>query len=76
MLSLLVIFLILNSSDQSDPFNRSPLKLQDVIPATDLKNEIEKWKLSKMSQKWKLQFNKIFNKFIFLILFKWTQMNI
>ena len=44
------VFLNLKS-DQSDPFNRSPLTLQDVVPATELKNEIDKWKLSKMSQK-------------------------
>ncbi|CAF0817504.1 unnamed protein product [Brachionus calyciflorus] len=35
-------------SDQTDPFNRSPLTLQEVIPASDLKKEIEEWKKSKL----------------------------
>ncbi|XP_050300790.1 ubiquitin conjugation factor E4 A [Anthonomus grandis grandis] len=30
-------------SDQSDPFNRSPLSMDQVIPQTELKAEIEKW---------------------------------
>jgi ubiquitin conjugation factor E4 A len=34
-------------SDQSDPFNRSPLALQDVIPDTELKTKIEEWKAMK-----------------------------
>ena len=38
-------------SDQTDPFNRSPLNLQDVIPATELKLEIENWKASKRAAK-------------------------
>lgn len=38
-------------SDQTDPFNRSPLNLQDVIPATELKLEIENWKASKRTAK-------------------------
>jgi len=36
-------------SDQSDPFNRSPLSLQDVIPATELKEQIEQWKTTKLN---------------------------
>lgn len=28
-------------SDQTDPFNRSPLSMEEVIPATDLKNQIQ-----------------------------------
>lgn len=28
-------------SDQTDPFNRSPLSMEDVIPETDLKNQIQ-----------------------------------
>lgn len=28
-------------SDQTDPFNRSPLSMEDIIPETDLKNQIE-----------------------------------
>ncbi|CAO1622459.1 unnamed protein product [Parajaminaea phylloscopi] len=30
-------------SDASDPFNRSPLKLEDVKPADELRQEIEAW---------------------------------
>lgn len=30
-------------SDASDPFNRAPLKLEDVKPAEDLKQQIEVW---------------------------------
>jgi ubiquitin conjugation factor E4 B len=26
-----------------DPFNRSPLKVEDVIPNTELKNQIQAW---------------------------------
>lgn len=36
-------------SDQTDPFNRAPLTLQDVIPATDLKKRIGDWKKSKLN---------------------------
>lgn len=28
-------------SDPTDPFNRMPLKLEEVLPATDLKGQIE-----------------------------------
>jgi len=35
------------SSDQTDPFNRNSLRMQDVIPQTDLKQQIEQWKSSK-----------------------------
>ncbi|KAL6940450.1 hypothetical protein ACO0QE_004351 [Hanseniaspora vineae] len=34
-------------SDSTDPFNRSPLKLEDVIPETDLKLQIEQYKKNK-----------------------------
>jgi ubiquitin conjugation factor E4 B len=34
-------------SDPIDPFNRQPLKIEDVIPATDLKERIEKFKEEK-----------------------------
>lgn len=37
-------------SDSTDPFNRSPLTLAQVIPATELKHEIENWKKSKKSK--------------------------
>lgn len=30
-------------SDQTDPFNRSPLTMDQVKPNTELKEEIEKW---------------------------------
>jgi len=31
-------------SDPHDPFNRTPLKIEDVIPDTELKAQIEAWK--------------------------------
>ncbi|UJR37169.1 hypothetical protein I4U23_029878 [Adineta vaga] len=34
-------------SDQTDPFNRKPLRMQDVIPQVELKRTIEQWKASK-----------------------------
>lgn len=37
-------------SDQTDPFNRSPLKIEDVIPDTDLKARIDAWR-AEMRQK-------------------------
>ncbi|KAJ1025115.1 hypothetical protein NDA16_002621 [Ustilago loliicola] len=30
-------------SDSTDPFNRSPLKIEDVVPDTELKQKIEAW---------------------------------
>ena len=36
--------------DQSDPFNRSPLNLQDVIPAIELREEILKWMADKRNK--------------------------
>lgn len=30
-------------SDEKDPFNRKPLAIQDLVPATDLKEKINKW---------------------------------
>ncbi|KAK9322484.1 ubiquitin elongating factor core-domain-containing protein [Lipomyces orientalis] len=36
-------------SDSTDPFNRVPLKLEDVIPNTDLKKQIEEFRRSKRS---------------------------
>lgn len=38
-------------SDSTDPFNRMPLKLEEVIPDTDLKERIEKYKASKKQQR-------------------------
>ncbi|UJR09047.1 hypothetical protein I4U23_013295 [Adineta vaga] len=37
-------------SDQTDPFNRNPLHMQDVIPQADLKQAIEQWKASRRRQ--------------------------
>lgn len=34
------------NSDQTDPFNRNPLHMQDVIPQQELKETIEQWKIS------------------------------
>lgn len=34
-------------SDPTDPFNRAPLKIEDVIPDTELKAKIEAWKAEK-----------------------------
>lgn len=30
-------------SDQTDPFNRSPLSMEQVVPNTELAEEIKKW---------------------------------
>ncbi|CAB4253983.1 similar to Saccharomyces cerevisiae YDL190C UFD2 Ubiquitin chain assembly factor (E4) that cooperates with a ubiquitin-activating enzyme (E1) [Maudiozyma barnettii] len=38
-------------SDSTDPFNRSPLRLEQVIPNEELKQLITEWKASKKSQK-------------------------
>ena len=40
---------LLNSS--TDPFNRSPLSMDQLVPATDLKERIEKWKQTKSRSK-------------------------
>ncbi|CAF3853159.1 unnamed protein product [Rotaria sp. Silwood1] len=37
-------------NDQTDPFNRNPLHMQDVIPQTELKETIEQWKASRRRQ--------------------------
>ena len=37
-------------SDPTDPFNRTPLKIEDVIPNTELKARIEKWKTERLSE--------------------------
>lgn len=34
-------------SDKFDPFNRQLLSIEDVIPNTELKERIQKWKLEK-----------------------------
>ncbi|CAO1625779.1 unnamed protein product [Sympodiomycopsis kandeliae] len=38
-------------SDSSDPFNRAPLKLEDVKPAVELQEEITRWVAEKKRQK-------------------------
>lgn len=38
-------------SDPNDPFNRTPLKIEDVIPNTELKEEIQQWKANLLAQK-------------------------
>ncbi|KAL9045404.1 MAG: hypothetical protein Q9214_001541 [Letrouitia sp. 1 TL-2023] len=38
-------------SDPNDPFNRSPLKIEDVIPDTELKEKIEAFKAEKRGAK-------------------------
>ncbi|CAF0807326.1 unnamed protein product [Adineta ricciae] len=37
-------------SDQIDPFNRNPLRMQDVIPQPELKQTIEQWKAARRRQ--------------------------
>ncbi|KNG44905.1 ubiquitin conjugation factor e4 [Stemphylium lycopersici] len=38
-------------SDPHDPFNRMPLKIEDVIPNDELREEIQAWKQNRLSQK-------------------------
>lgn len=38
-------------SDPHDPFNRTPLKIEDVIPNTQLQEEIQGWKANLLAQK-------------------------
>lgn len=38
-------------SDPHDPFNRVPLKIEDVIPDTELKAKIDAWKAEKKAEK-------------------------
>lgn len=38
-------------SDPTDPFNRTPLKIEDVIPNVELKQQIDAWKAEKKAQK-------------------------
>ena len=38
-------------SDSTDPFNRMPLKLEQVIPNTELKQKIEEYKKNKKMKK-------------------------
>lgn len=38
-------------SDPHDPFNRTPLKIEDVIPAEELREKIQNWKSNLLAQK-------------------------
>jgi ubiquitin conjugation factor E4 B len=38
-------------SDPHDPFNRTPLKIEDVIPNDKLREEIQNWKANLLAQK-------------------------
>jgi ubiquitin conjugation factor E4 B len=38
-------------SDSHDPFNRTPLKIEDVIPNDKLREEIQNWKANLLAQK-------------------------
>ncbi|KAH9881713.1 hypothetical protein IAQ61_000440 [Plenodomus lingam] len=38
-------------SDPHDPFNRTPLKIEDVIPNTELQAEIQNWKANVLAEK-------------------------
>jgi ubiquitin conjugation factor E4 B len=38
-------------SDPHDPFNRTPLKIEDVIPNDELREEIQSWKANLLAQK-------------------------
>ena len=38
-------------SDPNDPFNRAPLKIEDVIPNAELKAQIQAFKHEKLGQK-------------------------
>ncbi len=35
-------------SDQTDPFTRQPMKIEDVVPATELQQKIEAWKAERL----------------------------
>jgi ubiquitin conjugation factor E4 B len=37
-------------SDPIDPFNRQPLEMTDVVPQTDLKDEIHSWKENQLAE--------------------------
>jgi ubiquitin conjugation factor E4 B len=37
-------------SDPKDPFTRQPMTIDDAVPATELKEKIEKWKAEKISE--------------------------
>jgi len=38
-------------SDPHDPFNRTPLKIEDVIDATEIRGQIQAWKRERKEEK-------------------------
>lgn len=38
-------------SDQTDPYNRQPLALKDVVPETALRKRIEEWRAERRRKK-------------------------
>ena len=38
-----IMFILFPNSDERDPFNRQPLKLDEVIPCKDLEKRIKDW---------------------------------
>lgn len=42
-------------SDQTDPFNRSPLTMDQVRPNTELKERIQRWLAERRQQKEQLE---------------------
>ena len=40
---LCVMFPFFANSDERDPFNRQPLRLEEVVPCKDLENRIKDW---------------------------------
>lgn len=46
-----VISSLLSFSDQTDPFNRSPLTMDQIRPNTELKEKIQQWLAERKKQK-------------------------
>lgn len=42
-------------SDQTDPFNRSPLTMDQIRPNTELKEKIQQWLAERKQQKEQLE---------------------
>lgn len=42
-------------SDQTDPFNRSPLTMDQIRPNTELKEKIQRWLAERKQQKEQLE---------------------
>jgi len=45
----------LSFSDQTDPFNRSPLTMDQIRPNTELKEKIQRWLAERKKQKEELE---------------------